>query len=56
MLAMTPPKQTYRLDLATACPAKGCLAPVGRECKKLSPGIVHFGRRMKRLLIEKKPR
>lgn len=37
-------------DLAVDCPARGCGAVVGAECVGTAPGIVHFGRRLKRLL------
>lgn len=42
--------EMHRKDLTIPCPAKGCRAAAGKECKKLEPGIVHFGRRLKRLL------
>ena len=37
-------------DLAVNCPARGCGAVVGVECVGTAPEIVHFGRRLKRLL------
>ncbi len=42
--------EAHRLDLELPCPGKACLAPVGKECLGLEPGIVHIGRRVKRLL------
>jgi len=38
------------LDLVLDCPAKGCGAGAGQECRGLDSGIVHFGRRLLRLL------
>jgi hypothetical protein len=40
----------HEKDLLIACPKKGCRAAVGVECKDTEPGIVHFGRRLTRLL------
>jgi hypothetical protein len=43
----TPP---HDLDLMVPCPNKKCGAAEGEECKGLEPDIVHFARRVKRLL------
>lgn len=40
----------HQKDLAIPCPAKQCRAANGRACKGLPRGIVHFGRRLLRLL------
>jgi hypothetical protein len=44
------PPTMHAVDLQIPCPARGCLVRAGKECKGLRPGIVHFGRRLKRLL------
>lgn len=49
---MVTKKQEHQLDIAVQCPAKKCLAKSGKECKSLNVGIVHFGRRLKRLMVE----
>ncbi len=38
-------------DLIVDCPAKKCLAPERKECVGTEEGVVHFGRRLKRLLL-----
>ncbi len=43
-------EQANELDLTIACPAKQCRAAIGRPCAGLAPEIVHFARRLKRLL------
>ena len=40
----------HEKDLLVRCPNKGCEALKGAECKHTDPGIVHFGRRIRRLL------
>jgi hypothetical protein len=40
-------KAKHIADLAVEC---GCGAKVGHECVDTKPGIVHIGRRIKRLL------
>jgi hypothetical protein len=45
-------RQRYVLDLALPCPAKKCSAAQWVPCTKLDLGIVHFGRRLQRLLRE----
>ena len=41
----------HEVDLQIRCPARDCLRGVGKECKGTKPGIVHFARRLKRLLV-----
>jgi hypothetical protein len=43
-------RQRYVLDIAAPCPAKGCHAAQWVPCKDLDVGVVHFGRRLQRLL------
>lgn len=40
----------HQKDLLLPCPAKQCGAAAGAECVALDTGIVHFGRRLQRLL------
>jgi hypothetical protein len=47
---MSRARRQYRLDLTIECPSKDCGALVGKPCKGMEPQIVHFGRRLKRLL------
>ena len=42
----------YRADLTIPCPATKCSSPIGKPCRDLSPGVVHFARRLKRLLAK----
>lgn len=39
----------HEKDLLESCPAKACLAPEREECLGQN-GVVHFARRLKRLL------
>jgi hypothetical protein len=50
---MTPKdrKLAHKGDLTIPCPNRDCLVAVGKECKGLEKGIVHIGRRIKRLLL-----
>ena len=48
-------RAAYVADLAIPCPSTACFAEAGQECKGLRTGIVHFARRLKRLLAEKRP-
>lgn len=41
--------EQYVLDLTIRCPHKKCKADVGKPCVGLN-GIVHFSRRLQRLL------
>ena len=43
----------HECDLEIPCPTEGCYAAAGSEC----PGVkgVHFGRRLKRLLMQRRP-
>jgi hypothetical protein len=45
-------RQRYVLDLAIPCPAKKCRSAQWVPCKDLDVGVVHFGRRLKRLLSD----
>lgn len=40
------------LDTSWACPVKTCRAKPGEPCRGVKRGIVHFGRRVQRLLRE----
>ena len=46
-----PPIEGFKTkeDAIVACPA--CAAPIGVACAGTIPGLVHFGRRLKRLLL-----
>jgi hypothetical protein len=50
------PNPYYEEDIKVPCPNKKCKAEVGQPCNiasDLNPTIIHFGRRVKRLLREK---
>jgi hypothetical protein len=40
----------HEKDLLFPCPARGCEVAVGKKCRGLLAGHVHFARRLKRLL------
>lgn len=48
--------EQHALDLAIPCPTRRCGAGVAEECNdpQLKPGVVHFARRLKRMLSERK--
>lgn len=47
---MAPTPDEHAKDLLVACPSRDCRAPAGKDCINTAPGIVHFGRRLQRLL------
>lgn len=47
---LTTGMSVHQKDLLLPCPAKRCRAAAGTECVALDTGIVHFGRRLQRLL------
>lgn len=48
--------QQHAFDLAIACPTRRCGAGITEECKdpQLKPGVVHFARRLRRMLAERR--
>ena len=46
--------EQHALDLAIPCPARKCGAAETEECKGQKPGVVHFARRLKRMLSERR--
>jgi hypothetical protein len=52
MSDLTPNKLDMNNDFAIPCPAKKCGAQVGEPCQGLSGNLVHFARRLKRILIQ----
>ncbi len=48
-----PAADRYARDLTIPCPE--CLEATGAPCAGPPEGIVHFGRRLKRLILERRP-
>lgn len=42
-------------DYEIPCPDESCYAEVHEQCKGLRPGVVHLGRRIKALALERLP-
>ncbi len=45
-------EERHQLDLGIACAYHGCGAQVGCECRDVKAGMVHFQRRIQRLLAD----
>lgn len=45
-------EEIYLKDISIECPGKTCKASVGKPCEGLEGHLVHFSRRLKRLLNE----
>lgn len=52
MSDLTPDKLDMNNDFAIPCPDKKCGAQVGEPCRGLAGSLVHFGRRLKRILLQ----
>lgn len=46
-------EERHAFDLQIPCP--NCGVEQGKECLEFRPGVVHLGRRIKRLAIDRRP-